>query len=99
MKDVLRRFPKENYEVFKYVISHLNKWVNGGGQMTSGDCADYTTGQTVKWPKGDISVMSLLMNRGFTQSEKLSSLMPWSRYLYFEMEGSGCYILIYVINE
>ncbi|XP_005455820.1 rho GTPase-activating protein 35 [Oreochromis niloticus] len=25
MKDVLRRFPKENYEVFKYVISHLNK--------------------------------------------------------------------------
>lgn len=61
MKDVLRRFPKENYEVFKYVISHLNKWVNGGGQMTSGDCADYTTGQTVKWPKGDISVMSLLM--------------------------------------
>ena len=27
MKDILRRFPKENYEVFKYVISHLNKWV------------------------------------------------------------------------
>ncbi|KAE8295285.1 Rho GTPase-activating protein 35 [Larimichthys crocea] len=25
MKDILRRFPKENYEVFKYVISHLNK--------------------------------------------------------------------------
>ncbi|XP_034024615.1 rho GTPase-activating protein 35-like [Thalassophryne amazonica] len=25
MKDVLRHFPKENYEVFKYVISHLNK--------------------------------------------------------------------------
>lgn len=27
MKDILRRFPRENYEVFKYVISHLNKWV------------------------------------------------------------------------
>lgn len=27
MKDILRRFPKDNYEVFKYVISHLNKWV------------------------------------------------------------------------
>ncbi|XP_037533433.1 rho GTPase-activating protein 35 isoform X2 [Nematolebias whitei] len=25
MKDILRRFPKENYELFKYVISHLNK--------------------------------------------------------------------------
>lgn len=25
MKDVLRRFPRENYDVFKYVISHLNK--------------------------------------------------------------------------
>ncbi|TNN54856.1 Rho GTPase-activating protein 35 [Liparis tanakae] len=25
MKDILRRFPKENYEVFKYVNSHLNK--------------------------------------------------------------------------
>ncbi|XP_011606695.2 rho GTPase-activating protein 35 [Takifugu rubripes] len=25
MKDILRRFPKDNYEVFKYVISHLNK--------------------------------------------------------------------------
>lgn len=25
MKDVLRHFPRENYEVFKYVISHLNK--------------------------------------------------------------------------
>ncbi|KAF5900590.1 rho GTPase-activating protein 35, partial [Clarias magur] len=24
MKDVLRRFPRENYDVFKYVISHLN---------------------------------------------------------------------------
>lgn len=30
MKDILRRFPKENYEVFKYVISHLNKWVSDG---------------------------------------------------------------------
>ncbi|XP_028817765.1 rho GTPase-activating protein 35 [Denticeps clupeoides] len=25
MKEVLRRFPRENYDVFKYVISHLNK--------------------------------------------------------------------------
>lgn len=25
MKDILRCFPKDNYEVFKYVISHLNK--------------------------------------------------------------------------
>ncbi|XP_069738643.1 rho GTPase-activating protein 35 [Phaenicophaeus curvirostris] len=25
LKDVLRKFPKENYEVFKYVIGHLNK--------------------------------------------------------------------------
>ncbi|XP_066515206.1 rho GTPase-activating protein 35 isoform X1 [Hoplias malabaricus] len=25
MKDVLRRFPRENYEVFKHVMSHLNK--------------------------------------------------------------------------
>ncbi|KAK3531281.1 hypothetical protein QTP70_015184 [Hemibagrus guttatus] len=25
MKDVLRKFPRENHEVFKYVISHLNK--------------------------------------------------------------------------
>ncbi|XP_061916098.1 rho GTPase-activating protein 35 [Entelurus aequoreus] len=25
MKDILRCFPRENYEVFKYVISHLNK--------------------------------------------------------------------------
>lgn len=30
MKDILRRFPKENYEVFKYVTSHLNKWVSDG---------------------------------------------------------------------
>uniref|UniRef100_A0A3Q3EEM7 Rho GTPase-activating protein 35 n=1 Tax=Labrus bergylta TaxID=56723 RepID=A0A3Q3EEM7_9LABR len=25
MKDVLRRFPRENYDVFKYVLSHLHK--------------------------------------------------------------------------
>lgn len=25
LKEVLKRFPKENHEVFKYVISHLNK--------------------------------------------------------------------------
>ncbi|XP_006627687.1 rho GTPase-activating protein 35 [Lepisosteus oculatus] len=25
MKDILRRFPRENYDVFKYVICHLNK--------------------------------------------------------------------------
>ncbi|KAJ8369008.1 hypothetical protein SKAU_G00090360 [Synaphobranchus kaupii] len=25
MKDVLRKFPRENYDVFKYVISHLHK--------------------------------------------------------------------------
>lgn len=25
MKDVLRRFPRENYDVFRYVISHLNR--------------------------------------------------------------------------
>ncbi|XP_039623981.1 rho GTPase-activating protein 35 [Polypterus senegalus] len=25
LKDVLRKFPKENYDVFKYVITHLNK--------------------------------------------------------------------------
>lgn len=25
MKDVLRKFPRENYEVFKYVLSHLHK--------------------------------------------------------------------------
>ncbi|XP_076849414.1 rho GTPase-activating protein 35-like [Brachyhypopomus gauderio] len=25
MKDILRRFPRENYEVFKHVMSHLNK--------------------------------------------------------------------------
>lgn len=25
MKDVLRRFPRENYEVFRYVLSHLHK--------------------------------------------------------------------------
>lgn len=27
MKDVLRRFPRENYEVFRYVLSHLHKSV------------------------------------------------------------------------
>lgn len=27
MKDVLRKFPRENYDVFKYVVSHLHKWV------------------------------------------------------------------------
>lgn len=27
LKEVLKKFPKENYEVFKYVISHLNKYV------------------------------------------------------------------------
>lgn len=26
LRDVLRKFPKENYEVFKYVIGHLNKY-------------------------------------------------------------------------
>ena len=25
LKEVLKKFPKENHEVFKYVISHLNK--------------------------------------------------------------------------
>ncbi|KAG7483949.1 hypothetical protein MATL_G00043740 [Megalops atlanticus] len=25
MKEILRRFPRENYDVFRYVISHLNK--------------------------------------------------------------------------
>lgn len=25
MKDVLRKFPRENYDIFKYVVSHLNK--------------------------------------------------------------------------
>lgn len=25
MKDVLRKFPKENYDLFRYVVSHLNK--------------------------------------------------------------------------
>lgn len=25
MKDVLRKFPRENYDVFKYVVSHLHK--------------------------------------------------------------------------
>ncbi|NXF91065.1 RHG35 protein, partial [Eubucco bourcierii] len=25
LKEVLRRFPKENYEVFRYVIGHLNR--------------------------------------------------------------------------
>uniref|UniRef100_A0A671MQU1 Rho-GAP domain-containing protein n=1 Tax=Sinocyclocheilus anshuiensis TaxID=1608454 RepID=A0A671MQU1_9TELE len=25
MKDVLRRFPRENFDVFKYIMSHLNK--------------------------------------------------------------------------
>lgn len=25
MKDVLRKFPRENYDVFKYVLSHLHK--------------------------------------------------------------------------
>uniref|UniRef100_H0YQU3 Rho-GAP domain-containing protein n=2 Tax=Taeniopygia guttata TaxID=59729 RepID=H0YQU3_TAEGU len=25
LRDVLRRFPRENYEVFKYVIAHLNR--------------------------------------------------------------------------
>lgn len=29
LKEVLRKFPKENYEVFKYVIGHLNKYVSG----------------------------------------------------------------------
>ena len=28
MKDVLRRFPRENYEVFKYVSTHLHKSVH-----------------------------------------------------------------------
>lgn len=41
MKDILRRFPKDNYEVFKYVISHLNKWVI---ETASDMCADCTTG-------------------------------------------------------
>lgn len=27
LKEVLKKFPKENHEVFKYVISHLNKYV------------------------------------------------------------------------
>ena len=27
MKDVLRRFPRENYELFKYVSTHLHKSV------------------------------------------------------------------------
>uniref|UniRef100_A0A3Q2DJC5 Rho GTPase-activating protein 35-like n=1 Tax=Cyprinodon variegatus TaxID=28743 RepID=A0A3Q2DJC5_CYPVA len=25
MKDVLRKFPRENYDVFRYVVSHLNR--------------------------------------------------------------------------
>lgn len=29
LKEVLKKFPKENHEVFKYVISHLNKYVTG----------------------------------------------------------------------
>lgn len=29
LKEVLKKFPKENHEVFKYVISHLNKYVPG----------------------------------------------------------------------
>lgn len=29
LKEVLKKFPKENHEVFKYVISHLNKYVAG----------------------------------------------------------------------
>lgn len=48
MKDVLRRFPKENFEVFKYVISHLNKWVSDEGRAGfKYSCADYTAGHTV----------------------------------------------------
>lgn len=29
LKEVLKKFPKENHEVFKYVISHLNKYAAG----------------------------------------------------------------------
>lgn len=62
MKDILRRFPKENYEVFKYVISHLNKWVS---ETASDSRADYTAGHPVQWPRGNITETRILTEQRF----------------------------------
>ncbi|ETE61816.1 hypothetical protein L345_12431, partial [Ophiophagus hannah] len=58
LKEVLKKFPKENYEVFKYVISHLNKPSSTHCEPRPGqearplrcDAEDETTRPGASWP-------------------------------------------------